>query len=803
VICFLNLSIMKIKETLRKVADWFRTTWNLLKETFSPGRQALLGAAIGIFTIFFLMLLVQVGVLFRYIGWVPSMFIIVGVGLASVLGGLLIDLLLGWINRMRPLLRIALLAGLPVVMMFYSVQWLGALLVFFLAAFSAGMAGGALMILHKRGVAGLRLKEKVFVSLCLFFGLAMLAGGVFWMVHPGKVMDMPPNAALEASALPPALGVPDPSQSGPLKVEYLTYGSGTDKLRVEYREEVAFSTQPVDGSSFLSDWDGIRGRMRIRLFGFGPDSLPLNARVWYPVGEGPFPLVLNVHGNHLAQDWSDPGYEYLGTLLASRGYIFVSVDQNFLNGSHTNLMKGFSNENDARGWLLLKHLEQWKQWSETESHPFFSLADMDRIALIGHSRGGEAVMHAAFFNRLPYYPDNALEVFDFGFNIRSVVAIAPVDGQYQPGKIRTALKDINYFVIQGSHDMDMSSYQGLRPFNRLEFSPGFHGFKAGLYVYGANHGQFNSRWGRKDYSSPRINFFNIGQLMKKEDQMQVARVYLSAFLEATLRGEERYVPLFMDARLGREWLPETIYLNQFEHSASHIVCRFEEDLNLGTTTLAGGNIQGSDLTLWREQLLDLAWGNQDTRAVIIGWNTSECDSLVPRYTIRFPAESISLNSGSALMFSLADAGEKAPLPEKDQNGQDLKNQSAADNFLAEEVAAEKANRENEDADSPPELKDFTIELLNAAGNMVSFQLSRFSPLQPRLARQLTKFKFLQKVAEAETVFQFYYFPLEQVVPEGSPFDASQITSINFVFNISKEGSVVLNNIGFMDQLIFD
>ena len=49
--------------------------------------------------------------------------------------------------------------------------------------------------------------------------------------------------------------------------------------------------------------------------------------------EGTFPLVLIVHGNHLMNDYSDPGYEYLGRSLASKGYIFVSVDENFLNFS--------------------------------------------------------------------------------------------------------------------------------------------------------------------------------------------------------------------------------------------------------------------------------------------------------------------------------------------------------------------------------------------------------------------------------------------------------------------------------------
>lgn len=793
---------MKIKDLFGKLWQGLGKVLSVVKETLTPGRQATFGAAISIFIIFFLMLLVQVGAFLRHIGWIPSIIMIVGVVVASVMGALLIDLILGWINRLRPILRIALLSGLPVVIMFYAVQFLGGLLTFVFAAVMAGLAGGTLLVIIKKGFAQQKVKEKVLLLIFLLIGFVGLAGGVFWLVHPGKTLDMPVNATLKVDNLPAPLGMPDPSQPGLFRVEFLTYGSGTDKLREEFREKIAFTTPPVDGSRFLTDWTGLRGRMRTNLFGFGPDSLPLNARVWYPSGEGPFPLVLTAHGNHLALDWSDPGYEYLGALLASRGYVFVSVDQNFLNGSHTNLVKGFRNENDARGWLLLKHLEQWRNWSKTETHPFFGLADMNRIALIGHSRGGEAVIHAAFFNQLPFYPDNALEGFDFGFSIRSVVAIAPVDGQYQPGKISTPLKDINLFVIQGSHDMDMSSYHGLRPFNRLEFSPAFRGFKAGLYVYGANHGQFNTRWGKKDLSIPRIYFFNIRQLMKKEDQMQVARVYLSAFLEATIKEKEGYLPLFMDARLGRDWLPETIYLNQFEHSSSNFICRFEEDLNLATTTLPGGTIRASELALWREQMLDLAWGVQDTRAVYIGWNTVESDTIMPHYSISFPAGSIPLNFGSTLIFSLADAGEKTSKQKKnDQNDQGHQNNIKAENAIEKNDNAEKNGDSKEKTLADP--IDFTIELEDSAGNIVSFPLSWFSPVQQKLARQLTKMKFMQKVAESETIFQFYYFPLEQVVPEGSDFDAAQISSIRFVFNISKEGSVVLDNIGFMDRLALD
>ena len=47
-----------------------------------------------------------------------------------------------------------------------------------------------------------------------------------------------------------------------------------------------------------------------------------------------------VHGNHDMEDFSDPGYAYLGELFASRGIIAVSVDENFLNSSYADLLGG-------------------------------------------------------------------------------------------------------------------------------------------------------------------------------------------------------------------------------------------------------------------------------------------------------------------------------------------------------------------------------------------------------------------------------------------------------------------------------
>ena len=94
--------------------------------------------------------------------------------------------------------------------------------------------------------------------------------------------------------------------------------------------------------------------------------------------------MLIVHGNHDMKDFSDPGYAYLGELMASRGFILASVDENFLNGN----IRG---ENDARGWMLLQHLKAWRAFNDSAGSPFYHKVDMGNIALMGHSRGGEAV----------------------------------------------------------------------------------------------------------------------------------------------------------------------------------------------------------------------------------------------------------------------------------------------------------------------------------------------------------------------------------------------------------------------------
>ena len=58
--------------------------------------------------------------------------------------------------------------------------------------------------------------------------------------------------------------------------------------------------------------------------------------------------------------------------------------------------------------------------------PVYKKVDTDNLALIGHSRGGEAVGHAALLNQLPFYSDDASIKFDYNFNIKSIIEIRKI-----------------------------------------------------------------------------------------------------------------------------------------------------------------------------------------------------------------------------------------------------------------------------------------------------------------------------------------------------------------------------------------
>ncbi|WP_396597442.1 alpha/beta hydrolase family protein [Dokdonia sp. R86516] len=778
-------------------------------KTITPGAIATKGAARGLFigtSIIFLIFAIHA---IQTMG--DSTLILLQL---AILIGIVLSVYLGlWVlkklARIPKILQLALLITTPLLLLSLSeelVYWLWAVV-------TLAFGGATIAVLTSKGFRQKTIIKKIITFLGGVVAITGCTLAILGLAPDGFDMKPIANAAALSSDNIAPIEAPSPSLNGNYKVQTLTYGSGTDKHRPEYGEEATMITNTINGIPFLDNWEGMSGWYRERFWGFDARELPLNGRVWYPEGEGPFPLALIVHGNHSMHDFSDQGYAYLGELMASRGFIFVSVDQNFINSSWSDIPEGLDEENDARGWILLEHLKAWHEWNEDSENSFYKKVDTTQIALLGHSRGGEAVAHAALLNKLTHYPDDATITMDYNYNINTIIAIAPVDGQYEPGNTRTSLKDINYFVMHGSQDGDVSSFAGSKQYERITFSDSTDYIKSGLYIQGANHGQFNTSWGANDVGLAVTQFLNNKQLLPKKDQEEIAKVYISAFLETTLKNRKEYLSLFIDARKGKEWLPETIYLNQYEDSSLDAIATFDEDFDVVTTTDTFTTIATQHLSVWREQEIALKWGEKGSRAAYVGWHYDDIeegtdlpDSIVASYSFVFKKPLSTVDSNKVFTFSLAESNENT---NPKSGGKWINNE---DNTINKEPvptnnianSSEETNEDSidygEDTELPEEPIDFTISIEDATGNTASLCLSDFSALQNEIGVRVWKSQFIGEETLSENVFQTYYFPLADFQDRNKALDLKEIMSITFVFDNTKEGVIIIDNVGFMNRL---
>jgi hypothetical protein len=330
--------------------------------------------------------------------------------------------------------------------------------------------------------------------------------------------------------------------------------------------------------------------------------------------------------------------------------------------------------------------------------------------------------------------------------------------------------------------MDVQSFMGTRQFSRVSFSGEEYFFKCALYIYGANHGQFNSVWGRHDYSSPVIEMMNVKPVIPLEDQQKIGKVYISAFLETTLHGEKAYERIFQDYRSAREWLPPTIYLSQYVDSDTRMICTFQEDINLTSSDLPGVQIKGENLKLWSEKKVSMKWGTRDTSAVYLGWDNSE-DQERASYTITLPETESNYSSYSSLVFAMADTGQDPPEDDSEKD-------------------SEKPDKGTEpDKKEKPEREfiDCSIVLIDRAGVSAVLPLTHFSGLQPIIKVQVAKAAFMNKNKDSEVVFQSFEFPLNDFIEANPELNPEELHQVAFVFDRTPEGVVVLDDIGFRSR----
>jgi hypothetical protein len=593
-------------------------------------------------------------------------------------------------------------------------------------------------------------RTRISSVLVLSFGILLSSGLTVWLLMPGINWYGVPAV----NTTPKPLDAVNPSKQGGFEVRTFTYGSGTDKRRPEFAESVEYSTDPLNASRLTNGWN----KYRTWFWGFDRTEIPINGTVWMPEGDGKFPLVLMVHGNHIMEEYSDEGYAYLGKLLASRGYIAASVDENFLNTSSWS--GSLNNEISTRAWVLLKHLNQFEEFNQSKNTELYNKIDFENIALLGHSRGGQAAAVATEYNKLDRYPNNGSVTFQFDYKIKSVVAIAPTD-YFTLGDKPVQMENVNYLLLQGSYDSDVSEFSGDRQYNGLQFTDGNDWMKTSLYIHRANHGQFNTVWGDNDTTLPMNLFINKKPLLKGEEQRQIAKTYISAFLDATLKGKDEYKPIFKDYSYALEWLPETTYINRYNDSSFQVMNDYENDYDLTTGNGKGISFSGSRLSFWNEGKLDSRDDDdRQNHGVYLKWNESY--SLPGSYEMELPEDYLkneNINKDTSLVFSAANM---------------------------------------EEGDEP---SNFTIRVETSDGQSAEVSLDETLPLAPALNIQHSKTWFYQKSRYGkanEPVLQTFHIPLEKYTSQG--IELSNVNKIKFVFDKTSQGHIYLDEIGMISTI---
>ncbi|WP_053073794.1 hypothetical protein [Bacillus sp. LL01] len=724
-------------KSLEKAADFVTSSW----------RYVVIGL------LFYMTAFVMFMGYFYYTGagkWFDILFVF-GTGLlALVLGVLLSIILLKMLERLPKILVAGIIGCICVV---YSIgTYMGPF--FRLMGFFVIVLGALI------GIAAFLFKRRSTAFFLTFSVFTLMVHGIllYYTFTDGKEGQWSLDLSQEESALE------NPAEEGSYTIEHFTYGSGEDKQREEYTD-VMFQTHTVNMSPFIVHPKGLNKWYREKFWGFNLNSAPLNGRVWMPKSEeeGEFPLVLIVHGNHNMADFSDGGYTYLGELLASKGYIVVSVDQNFINSGKTGHI-GW--DNAGRAWLLLKHLELWQKWDTDKAHALFNKVDMDHIALIGHSRGGEAISIATMFNELDRFPNNAKISLNFDFSIKSLIGLSPGDGRFKPGDKPVDLKDVNYLTIQGGNDTDHTNYLGMRQFQRVEFSNDFNGFKSSVYINGGNHGQFNSDW-EVDQPSPYWWFMNRKELMEPKVQRDITKLYVASFLDATLKGQEEYRTFFSDKQAVASFIPVDPLRVRYEDSDFEIVSTFEEDVDVMSTTQEDGGLQGYNLHVWKEvNLLQRNKEQQDNQVVKLGWKNRNS-----RYNLSLPDEtSGGLTQESVLRFDAVQAHPTRyefyhiPIPE---------------GYKEEAIP-------------------ITVTVKPKGTNRLDSRIRKTVFIEPTYTTKLYRFDWWNERFgnQYEHMLQTYEVPLDFLEESFPGMDYTKIDEITFEFNQTESGLIFLDNIGF-------
>ncbi len=289
-----------------------------------------------------------------------------------------------------------------------------------------------------------------------------------------------------------------------------------------------------------------------------PGPVEFTGVVHYPTDliNGPYPLVLYLHGRHQTcgtstLEWPCTGgrlpiknfigYDYSANQLASHGYIVISISANGINARDNSVtdLGAF-----ARAQLIDRHLEYWRTLNTVGAAPFGALfvgrVDLTRVGTMGHSRGGEGIARHVSLNAAKASP----------FPLRVLVPIAPTNfSRFQVNNTFKVAQILSYC------DGDVSDLQGVHFYDDARFLMTTSGYQQYINVMGGNHNFYNSIWTNDDWLfQPADPFCSVGGAMSARltaaQQRAVGTAYLATYFRTEVGGEPGFFG-YIDGSTGK------------------------------------------------------------------------------------------------------------------------------------------------------------------------------------------------------------------------------------------------------------
>ncbi len=348
-----------------------------------------------------------------------------------------------------------------------------------------------------------------------------------------------------------------------------------------------------------------------------PGPIEVRASVHYPTDltDGPFPLIILLHGRHATcylggaafLEWpctpprlpipSYQGYDYLANVLASHGYIVVSISANGINARDNSV---FDLGMLARAQLTQYHLDLWNTFNTKGGPPFgdrfVGKVDLNNVGTMGHSRGGEGVVRHFVYNAALGSP----------YGITAVLPLAPVDFS------RPVINNVPLAVELPYCDGDVSDLQGVHFFDDARYNvPGDSAPKHTILVMGANHNFYNTIWtpggwpaGTADdwlafvpggFSDPHCGSVPGNQRLTPEQERGTLLAYAGAFFRTYVGSEFNFFPFLQgDVPPPPSAMTDKLFVSYHPADTPLVrrdVNRLLDATNLTINTLGGAVIQ--------------------------------------------------------------------------------------------------------------------------------------------------------------------------------------------------------------------